>query len=111
VRNFKYQPGRQQRKFIELPVAMPADGATGADVVLYVVRALRPAPHDGPALTPAARRTRSVTRCCTFATAQSGPPSAGPLAARRRPPSATASAPAPRYRRVASPACFAASAY
>ena len=47
VRNFKYQAGRQQRKFIELPVAAPADGAPGADVVLYVVRAPRPATWRG----------------------------------------------------------------
>ena len=39
VRNFKYQPGRQQRKFIDLPAAMPADGGAGGDVLLYVVRA------------------------------------------------------------------------
>jgi hypothetical protein len=38
VRNFKYQAGRQQRKFIELPVAAPADGGKGGDVILYVVR-------------------------------------------------------------------------
>ncbi len=38
VKNFKYQAGRQQRKFIELPVAAPADGGKGGDVILYVVR-------------------------------------------------------------------------
>ena len=38
VRNFKYQPGRQQPKFIDLPVAEPADGGKGSDVLLYVVR-------------------------------------------------------------------------
>lgn len=36
VRNFKYQPGRQQPKFIDLPVAEPADGGKGSDVLLYV---------------------------------------------------------------------------
>jgi GTPase involved in cell partitioning and DNA repair len=36
VRNFKFQPGRQQRKFIELAPGVPADGGAGGDVLLFV---------------------------------------------------------------------------
>jgi len=40
VKNFKFQPGRQQRKFVELPAGLPAAGGPGADVLLFVDPAL-----------------------------------------------------------------------
>ena len=36
MRNFKYHPGSQQRKFIELAPGRPAAGGSGGDVILYV---------------------------------------------------------------------------
>ena len=36
MKNFKFQPGAQQRKFVQLPPGQPASGGAGADVVLYV---------------------------------------------------------------------------
>ena len=36
VKNFKYHPGGQQRKFIELAPGLPAAGGAGGDVILYV---------------------------------------------------------------------------
>jgi GTPase involved in cell partitioning and DNA repair len=39
VKNFKYHPGGQQRKFIDLPSAEPADGGAGGDVYVRVNRA------------------------------------------------------------------------
>lgn len=38
VKNFKYHPGKQQKKFIELAAAEPADGGRGGSVYVRVDR-------------------------------------------------------------------------
>jgi hypothetical protein len=38
VKNFKYHPGKQQKKFIELAAAEPADGGRGGNVYVRVDR-------------------------------------------------------------------------